>query len=82
MDTAKLIDVIHKNGYTRKDVAKRLGICTKTLQRRLEKGDFWNSEIEILLDMLTFQDNPLEIFLDGKVKELPQMSNLSSKLDD
>lgn len=82
MDTAKLIDVIHRNGYTRKDIAKRLGISPTTLWRRLEKGDFWISEIEILLEMLRFSDNPLEIFLDGKVKELPQMSNLSSKLDD
>ena len=48
-------------GYTQADLAKELGISTKTLSTRLKKGVFGSDEIEKMITILKIT-NPIEIF--------------------
>lgn len=49
------------NGKTFEDVAKVLGISTKTLSLRFKKGVFGSDEIEKMIDYLNI-DDPMPIF--------------------
>lgn len=48
-------------GYTQADLAKELGISTKTLSTRLKKGVFGSDEIEKMITILKIK-NPIDIF--------------------
>lgn len=50
-----------KKGLTQRQVADILGICEKTLGRKLKKGVLLSNEIEALIDALDIRD-PVPIF--------------------
>ena len=52
---------IAKNGYSQSDVAKKIGITSKTFYDKMAKGVFGSDEIEVMIDYLNI-DNPVEIF--------------------
>jgi len=59
--TNELKGIIVKNGFTQKQVAKKIGITPKTFYEKMKKGVFGSDEIQIMIDMLNI-DNPAEIF--------------------
>lgn len=52
---------IKAKGYTQEKLAKELGMSTKTLNTKLNKGIFGSNEMERLIQILEIK-NPLEIF--------------------
>ncbi|MBE5917612.1 MAG: DUF739 domain-containing protein [Pseudobutyrivibrio ruminis] len=48
-------------GYSQKDIAKMLGISSKTMYLKMKKGVFGSDEIEIMIEKLDIE-NPMEIF--------------------
>ncbi|NLZ52398.1 MAG: DUF739 domain-containing protein [Thermoanaerobacteraceae bacterium] len=63
--TNELKGIIVKNGFTQKQVAKKIGITPKTFYEKMKKGVFGSDEIQIMIDMLNI-DNPAEIFFAGE----------------
>lgn len=59
--TDKLSGVIAENGYTKADVAKKIGMTPKTFYSKMKKGVFGSDEIEAMILLLRIQ-NPVEIF--------------------
>jgi len=52
---------IKAKGYTQERLAKELGMSSKTLCTKLNKGIFGSDEIERIINILEIKD-PLEIF--------------------
>lgn len=61
LDTNRLKSVFVLNGKTQEDVAKHLGMSTKTFYLRMKKGVFGSDEIEKMIDYLNI-DDPMPIF--------------------
>lgn len=61
VDTNRLKGVIVSNGLTQEDVAKHLGMATKTFYLRMKKGVFGSDEIEKMIEYLNI-DDPMAIF--------------------
>ena len=57
---------IKAKGFTQNQLAKALGISSKTLSNKLSKGIFGSDEIEKMINILEIK-NPLEIFFNDKV---------------
>ncbi|MCT4686602.1 helix-turn-helix domain-containing protein [Vallitalea sp.] len=53
---------------TQADMAKKIGISTKTFNSKLNKGVFNSNEISVLIDILDIK-NPNEIFFAKKVTQ-------------
>ena len=51
-----------RNGQTQKEVARKLGISSRTLSNKLKSGVFTNKEIERLKNILNIDD--ISIFFD------------------
>ena len=66
VDTNKLKGVIVMNGKTGEDVAKHLGMSSKTFYLRMKNGVFGSDEIEKMVDYLKI-DDPISIFFAKKV---------------
>lgn len=43
---------IARNGYTQKDVAKRIGVTPTTFSKKMKTGDFGMIEASIMIEML------------------------------
>ena len=56
---------IVSKGYTQAELAKKLGISSKTLSLKSKKGVFGSVEIEMLISLLEIE-NPMTIFLRQK----------------
>lgn len=61
VDTNRLKSVIVLNGKTQEDVAKHIGISSKTFYLKMKKGIFGSDEIEKMIDYLNI-DEPMPIF--------------------
>lgn len=61
IDTNKLRGVIAERGKTQADVAKMIGITTKTFYSHMQKGVFGSDEIQAMIDGLEIH-NPMDIF--------------------
>ena len=59
--TDELRGIIAKNGLSQTDVAKMIGITTKTFYDKMKNGVFGSDEIQIMIDELHI-DNPMPIF--------------------
>ena len=60
----KLNGKIAENRFTRKKLAKAMGISARGLSIKLKKGVFNNIEIEKLVKILKIE-NPMEIFFEN-----------------
>lgn len=61
VDINRLKSVMVLNGRTQEDVAKAIGITSKTFYLRMKKGVFGSDEIEKMIDYLKI-DDPMPIF--------------------
>lgn len=61
VDTNKLKGIIVQNEKTQEDVAKHIGISSKTFYLRMKKRVFGSDEIEKMIDYLGI-DDPVSIF--------------------
>lgn len=61
IDTNRLKSVMVLNEKTQEDVAKHLGMSSKTFYLRMKKGIFGSDEIEKMIDYLHI-DDPVSIF--------------------
>ena len=61
VDINRLKSVFVLNGKTQEDVAKHLGMSTKTFYLRMKNGIFGSDEIEKMIDYLNI-DDPMAIF--------------------
>lgn len=61
VDINRLKSVMVLNGRTQEDVAKAIGITSKTFYLRMKKGVFGSDEIEKMIDYLNI-DDPMPIF--------------------
>ena len=66
VDTNRLRSVFVLNGKTGEEVAKYLGMSSKTFYLRMKKGVFGSDEIEKMIDLLHI-DDPMPIFFAKKV---------------
>ena len=66
VDTAKLKAAWVAKGKTQDEVAKIIGVSSKTMSFRMKKGVFGSDEMERMIDALDIK-NPAEIFFAGKV---------------
>lgn len=62
MNRNKLVAIIVENGMTQKDLAKRLGMSSKTFYSKMKKGVFGTDEVVKMVDILNIK-NPIDIFL-------------------
>lgn len=61
INTAKLRGVIVANEKTQADVAKHIGVSSRTFSNKMKKGVFGSDEIELMIEYLNIE-NPMEIF--------------------
>lgn len=61
VNTDKIIGLIAEHHYTRDEIAKKLGISSQTLRRKLANGVFDSDEMEKLISILHIE-KPCEIF--------------------
>lgn len=61
VDVNRLKGTIVSNGLTQEDVAKHLGIASKTFYLKMKKGVFGSDEIEKMIEFLNI-DDPMPIF--------------------
>lgn len=66
LDTQRLKSVMVLNGKTQEDVAKHLGMSSKTFYLRMKKGVFGSDEIDKMIEYLKI-DDPMAIFFAKKV---------------
>ena len=67
MDKLKLEYVIKKQGYSVKDVSKRIGISRSAFYRKMNgTSEFTQTEIQKLIDTLKIE-SPMDIFFTPKV---------------
>ena len=61
VNTKKLVGLIAEHGYTREQIAEKLGISDPTFRRRLRTGIFDSDEMYKLVKILEI-DDPAPIF--------------------
>lgn len=61
IDTNELRGIIAAKGYSQSDVAKGIGIASKTFYDKMKKGVFGSDEMQAMVDMLDIKD-PARIF--------------------
>ena len=61
IDTNKLRGIMAERNKTQADVAKAIGISTRTFATRMKKGVFGSDEIEVMVDFLDI-DQPSSVF--------------------
>lgn len=61
LDVRALKAEMVRNGYTQAQLAKEIGVSSKTFSNRLKTGDFGVTEIEIMMRVLHLKD-PFPIF--------------------
>lgn len=61
INTHALRSLIFENGMSQEDVAKKIGISTKTFYNKMKKGVFGSDEISEMIKILNIE-NPAEIF--------------------
>ena len=66
VDTNRLKSVLVLNQTTGEQVAKELGMSSKTFYLRMKKGVFGSDEIEKMIDLLHIED-PMPIFFAKEV---------------
>lgn len=66
VDTAKLKAAWVAKGKTQDEVAKIIGVSSKTMSFRMKKGVFGSDEMERMIDALEIK-NPAEIFFANRV---------------
>ena len=66
LDKNALKAEIVRNGFTQKDVAKKIGISEKTFISRMKNGFFGTDEAEIMIRELNIA-NPAAIFFANQV---------------
>ena len=66
VDTIRLKSVFVLNGKTGEDVAKHLGMSSKTFYLRMKTGVFGSDEIEKMIEYLNIED-PMPIFFAKEV---------------
>ena len=66
INTDALKGIIVSNGLTQQDVAKHLGMSSKTFYLKMKQGIFGSDEMEGMIELLSI-DNPAEIFFAKKV---------------
>lgn len=59
--TDDLRGIIAKNGLSQTDVAKMIGVTSKTFYEKMKNGVFGSDEIQIMIDELHIE-NPMPIF--------------------
>ncbi len=63
MNVNKLRGVMAERNCTQKQLAKAIGISSKTFYNKMQRGVFGTDEVEKMVRYLSIQ-NPAEIFLD------------------
>jgi DNA-binding XRE family transcriptional regulator len=61
LNTRELKAEMARNGYTQKELAKKIGISEKTFISRINRGAFGTDEAEIIIKELNLSD-PCKIF--------------------
>ena len=61
IDTNKLRGIMAERNKTQADVAKAIGISTRTFATRMKKGVFGSDEIDVMVDFLDI-DQPSSVF--------------------
>lgn len=67
-----LLDVIHYNNFTVKEMALILNLSEKDFRKKLQTGIFQTNEVECMLHFLKFPMNPMKIFFDTYNYEDPK----------
>mgnify|MGYP003296258206 CR=1 FL=1 len=65
IDTNALRGVIAANGLSQQDVAREIGISSKTFYSKMKRGVFGSNEMEAMIDLLSIE-NPQAIFFAKK----------------
>lgn len=65
IDTNALRGVIAANGLSQQDVAREIGISSKSFYSKMKKGVFGSNEMEAMIDLLSIE-RPQEIFFAKK----------------
>ncbi len=63
--TDELRGLIVKNGFSQKDIAKKIGVTPKTFYDKMKNGVFGSDEIEVMIEELHIED-PTAIFFARK----------------
>ncbi|WP_298034294.1 helix-turn-helix domain-containing protein [uncultured Dysosmobacter sp.] len=63
--TEKLRGIIAEQGFSQRQVAKKLGMTEKTFYSKMKKGVFGTDEVDQMIGILKI-DNPAEIFFAKK----------------
>lgn len=66
VNTNELRAAFKRKAYTQEEVAKMLGVSSRTLSNKMKKGVFNSDEIERLIDVLDIQE-PMPIFFAERV---------------
>lgn len=66
VNTNKLKGIIIERNKTQEQVAKEIGISSKTFYLKMKKGVFGSDEIEKMIDLLDI-DDPVSIFFAHEV---------------
>ena len=61
IDTNKLRGIIKERQKTQEDVAKAIGISSRTFGYKLKKGVFGSDEIDVMVDFLGIEE-PMSVF--------------------
>lgn len=62
VSASKLRRIIKENHFTQKEVAEYIGITPKTFYEKMKSGVFLSNEIEAMLEILHFSEDPLSVF--------------------
>lgn len=62
MNTAKLKGIIAERGFSQNDVAKAIGISSRSFYSKMKRGVFGTDEATAMVELLKIQ-NPADIFL-------------------
>lgn len=62
MNTAKLKGIIAEQGFSQREVAKAIGLSSKTFYNKMKKGVFGTDEATAMIQLLKIE-NPADIFL-------------------
>lgn len=81
IDVKKLKCTLIENGVTQKDMAEKLQLCESTWYSRIKNDSFTRQEIEILMNVLTFSVDPVEIFFKGVQPKVTERRNEKEYLD-
>ena len=66
IDTNELRGIIAKNGLSKSELARKLGMTPKTFYDKMKKGVFSSDEIEKMIAQLGIE-NPIAIFFVNNV---------------